>query len=196
MIVGAGFARLGMEDFDPDQLDIMGKLEPYLQRMYGLFPAGLNLYNDEVPANVRAEHDDRAAASAVYCHVWSGFQREFADERGFHFLDIRGLKILNIKDEIVLRAKKVNANGRHRNNDTEQQRAFDAQEDIPGLPAAAARIVAGYQPDPAFSEVERVIIRRPRGMWVSQIIETEEAPSWIDITPAELPFVERRRAGL
>lgn len=185
-----------MDDIDPDQAEVMATLEPYLPRVYPCFPAGLALYN-EVEPHIRAEHDDRAAASAVWCHIWSGFQREFAEESGFHFLDVRGLHLLNIHDKVLIRAKKVDENGRHRNNDTAQQRAFDAQEDLPGLPPAAARLVIGYQPDAAFSEVERVIVRRPLGRWVSQILEAEETATWVDITPVELPFgtIRRRRHG-
>jgi hypothetical protein len=90
-----------------------------------------------------------------------------------HFLEIRNLHVLNIRDQMLIRAKKVNANGRHRNNHTLQQRAFDAQEELPGLPPVAARLVMAYQPDAAFSEVERVTVRRPLGRWVSQIVDAE-----------------------
>jgi hypothetical protein len=184
-----------MDEFDPDQLKIMEVLEPYLGRMFPIFGEAVALYNDEVSAAARAEHDDRATASAVWCHVWHGFQREFAGEAGFHFMEVRGLHILNLQDKIVLRAKKVDANGRHRNNDTEQQRAFDAQEPLPGLPPAADRIIMGYQPDPVFSRVERVLVRRPLGAWVSQIAEPGGDRAWIDITPVELPFGRVRRAA-
>jgi hypothetical protein len=181
-----------MDDIDPDQLAIMTVLEPHLARMYACFPAGLALYN-EVEPHIRADHDDRAAACAVWCHIWSGLQREFAEEPGFHFLETRNLHVLNIRDLVVIRAKKVDPNGRHRNADTEQQRAFDAQEELPGLPAAAARLIVGYQPDAVFSEVERVTVRRPLGRWVSQIVEADAECSWVDITPVELPFGAMRR---
>ena len=179
-----------MDGVDPDQLEIMGLLEPYLSRMYSIFPAALSLYND-YPALMRADHDDRAATSSVWCHAWSGLQREFGSEPGFHFIKVRGLHLCNISDRVVIRLKKVDANGRHRNSDTAQQRAFDAQEELPDLPPAAARLVLGYQPDVAFSEVERVIVRRPQGAWVSQILEVDSAFGWVDITPVELPFVAR-----
>lgn len=183
-----------MDDTDQDQTAIMALLDPFLPRIYPLFPAGLDLYNSEISLKARAEHDERAAASATWCHIWTGFQREFDDDHGFHFLDVRGLKLLNIRDQLLVRAKKVDENGRHRNSDTAQQRAFDAQDPLPGLPPAAARLVIGYQPDPAFSTVERVTVRRPLGRWVAQIIEAAEAPYWADITPVELPFQTRRRA--
>ena len=183
-----------MHEIDPDQIEVMGLLKPYLPRIYPIFPAALDLYNSEVSPMARAEHDDRASAAATYCHVWTGFQREFMDEPGFHFLELRGLRLLNIRDQLLIRAKKVDAGGRHRNADTAQQRAFDAQDDLPGLPPAAVRLVIGYQPDLAFSEVERVIVRRPLGRWVAQVVETDEVAHWIDITPIELPFVRGLRA--
>lgn len=184
-----------MDEIDPDQHAIMAKLEPYLPRVFPLFPSALRMYIEEYPSNIRAEHDDRTAMSAVYCHIWKGFQREFIDEPGFRFLTVRGLELLNINDELVIRAKKVDANGRHRNSDTVQQRNFDEQIELPGLPPAAARLVVGYQPDIAFTEVERVLIRRPKGSWVSQILEPPAETSWVDITPARLPFEPVKRTA-
>ena len=184
-----------MDDINADQQRIMGLLEPYLDRMFPIFEAAVNLYNTEVSPKARAEHDIRAITNSIICHAWAGFQREFSDEPGFHFLETRGLKVLNIKDEIVARFKKVDANGRHKNADTAQQRAFDKQQTLPDIPPAASRIVMGYQPDEAFSTVERVIVRRPLGTWVSQIIETTDIGSWVDITPLELPFPAQRRAA-
>jgi hypothetical protein len=179
--------------FEEDQTDIMGMLAPYLGRMYPLFPAALALYNSDYSARVRAEHDERAAASGIWCHLHTEFVREFGEEPGFHFLEVRGLHVLNIRDQVAIRWKKVNANGRHRNADTAQQRDFDAQRELPDLPQAAARLVMGYQPDPAMAEIERVIVRRPRGLWVSQIIEEDDACNWIDITPEDLFFRSRHR---
>jgi hypothetical protein len=183
-----------MDDFDPDQQKIMAVLEPFLPRMFPLFGDALKLYTNEVSARARAEHDDRATACAVWCHLWSAFQQEFTGESGFHFLEHRGLKALNIKDLVVLRVKKVDANGRHRNSDTQQQRAFDKQDELPNMPSAASRIVMGYQPDLAFSQVERVTIRRPLGSWVSQVVEINDSCSWVDITPIELPFLRNRES--
>jgi len=182
-----------MDDLDPEQKHVMELLEADLSRIYPIFENALALYNSEITAKARAEHDDTAAAKAMHCHVWAGFQRAFLDEPGYTFLEVRGLKVLNIRDQVVLRAKKVDVNGRHRNADTAQQRAFDAQEDIPGMPPAATRVVIGYQPDIAFSEVERVIIRRPKGLWVSQIVDVDEDIQWVDITPVELPLQSGER---
>jgi len=114
---------------------------------------------------------------------------EFSDDEGFHFLELPGkLKVLNIGDLLVLRVKKVDANGKHRNAQTAQQKAFDAQLPIDGLPDPALRVVLGYQPDLAYSDIERITVKAPKSVWVSQIVNIEEAFEWTDITPAQLPF--------
>lgn len=184
-----------MDEIDPDQATVMALLEPFASRIPPIFDAAVDQYNNESSPLARAEHDDRAAASAIYCYAWAGFQREFADEEGFHFLKVRGLQVLNIRDQLVVRAKKVDVNGRHSNNDTAQQRAFDSQQDLPDLPSAAHRIIIGYQPDIALSIVERVIVKRPLGLWTSLLVQGSEEPSWVDITPVQLPFVARRAAA-
>lgn len=183
-----------MDDFEADQSHVMGLLSPILGRVTPLFEEALDLHNSEVSPRARAELGVRAITSAVSDHAWAAFSRAFDEEDGFHFLEKNGLKVLNIRDEVLVRLKKVDENGRHKNADTAQQRAFDSQKDLPGLPPAAVRVVLGYQPDEAFSEVVRVTVRRPKGRWVAQIVDGDVAPGWVDITPVELPFGETRKA--
>ena len=175
------------------QTRVMSAMEPHFPVIYPIFANALALYRDGYPSGVRVEHSDRTAANAVYDHVLAGFRREFMEEAGFTFLRIRGLHVLNIRDVIVARFKKVDEDGVHRNLPTQQQRDFDRQADIPGLPLAARRIVLGYQPDAAMSLVERVTVRDPYHDWVAQIVETDTEYSWIDITSAKLPFKRKGR---
>lgn len=186
---------IDLDDYDPDQQRVMGLLAPHLDRLFPIFGAAVDMFNSEVSRRAIAELNTRAIANSVWCHLWAGLQREFLDEPGFHFIESRGLSVVNINDELVMRVKKVDENGRHQNADTEQQRAFDQQLDLPDIPPAATRIVMGYQPDEAFSQVERVLVRRPKGRWVSQVVVVDDACAWIDITPAELPFDSARRAA-
>jgi len=184
---------------DEVQGRVMGTLEPHFGRIYPIFKIALSVYRDEYPSGVRVEHSDRTTASAIYDHVFAGFQREFMGEVGFTFLNVRGLMLLNIRDAIVARFKKVNEDGIHRNLQTKQQKDFDRQADIPGLPPAATRIVLGYQPDAAMSLVERVTVREPYNNWVAQIVETDAEYTWEDITPAKLALTHeggRRAIGV
>ena len=184
---------------DKIQDQVMADLEPHFPRIYSIFIDSLGVYRDEYPSGVRVEHSDRTAATAVYDHILAGFRREFMDEAGFIFLNVGGLIVLNIRDTIVARFKKVNEEGVHRNYKTKQQKDFDRQADIPGLPPSATRIVLGYQPDAAMSVVERVTIRDPYNNWVAQIVESDAEYIWVDITPLKLPLTRmggRRATGV
>lgn len=178
---------------EENQTRVMAAMEPHFPRIYPIFINALALYRDEYPSGVRVEHSDRTAANVVYDHVLAGFRREFLEEAGFTFLRVRGLIVLNIRDVIVARFKKVNEDGVHRNFQTTQQQDFDRQVVIPGLPLAATRIVLGYQPDAAMSIVERVTVRAPFHDWAAQIVETGTEYSWTDITPAKLPLTPQAR---
>jgi hypothetical protein len=183
------------EAFEAEQQRVMAMLEPYFGQLTEIPAAGLNLYNSETSAKARAEHSTRAALNGIYDHVWHGYQREFSEEPGFHFMTVRGLNVLNIRDVVVIRAKRVDANGRHANHDSKQQRDFDRQRSIPGLPPAAVRVVIGYELDLAFEKVERVIVRRPMGEWTAQIVSLGDVMAWQDITPPQFAFVPGRRAA-
>lgn len=186
-----------MDTLNPEQEKVMTALEPIMGEIHDIFPAALKKYN-EIDPSIRAEHENRTAASCVRDHAWMAFQSAFEGRKGFHFLDVRGLTLLNIRDEVLIRVKKVDANGKHRNYQTQQQKDFDsysANKDLTGLPAEAVRVVVGYQPDIAFSEIERVTVRQTGGEWVSQINEQGGEAVWTDITPIQLPFGNTRHAS-
>lgn len=183
-----------MDEFGEQQMMVMGVLEPNFATLTRIYVDAIDLYNEGTSPRIRAEHTSRAALNSIYALVWKGYQREFGELPGHHLLDVRGLNILNIGDKVVARAKRVDANGRHRNNMTPQQRNFDRQIPLEGLPPEAVRVVIGYELDPAFSTVERVIVRHSMGDWVSQIVCGDEAYHWENVTPVRLPLQGGARA--
>jgi hypothetical protein len=177
-----------VEDFEEEQARVMKVLEPDFATFHQIYTEAVNLYNEGTAPRIRAEHTSRAALNSIWALVWKGYEREFGERSGFHLLDVRGLQVLNIGDQLVVRAKRVDANGRHVNNRTRQQKDFDRQIPLKGLPPAAVRLVIGYELDPAYSTVERVIVRHTMGHWLSQIVMVEDEYQWEDITPARLPL--------
>jgi len=177
-----------VDEFEEQQRMAMAVLEPHFATLTDIYKSAIDLYNEGTSARVRAEHDSRAALNSIYALAWKGYEREFGEMPGLHLLNMRGLKVLNIADMVVARAKRVDANGRHVQNMTPQQRTFDRQLPLTGLPPAAVRLVIGYELDPAYSTVERVIVRHTQGAWVSQIVSVDEAYHWEDITPVRLPL--------
>lgn len=179
--------------------EVMAFLEPWFGRIQRPFHVAMKLYNDDYPSKIRVDHNDSVAAQNVHSHIISEFEKEFANQSGCQILDVRGLKVLNIRDRIVARMKKVDSEGRHRNADTKQQRDFDRQMQLPGLPEAALRLTFGYEPDLAFSICERIIIARPQGkstVWNAQIVEEEGKIIWVDITPQRFTGTEINASGI
>src|SRR4051794_28572282 len=109
------------EELEIEQRRVMEALQPHFARITDICNAAVDLYNSETSARARADHDSRAALCAIYSHAWKGYLREFGEEPGFHFMTVRGLNLVNIRDVVVLRAKRVDANGRHVNHDSRQQ---------------------------------------------------------------------------
>jgi hypothetical protein len=175
-----------------DQQTCMDVLGPHLAVLHDRIQSAFEKYLG-YPAPLKADHDDRAAASCVHAHIITGVHDAVADIPGLALIDARGLKVLNVRDRIVARFKKVDASGRSRSYPTRQARRFDRQLGLPNLPPAATRLTIGYEPDPAFSAVARVIVSCPLGstiLWCSQIVmETSEA-TWIDITPRRIEGTE------
>jgi hypothetical protein len=180
-----------MED---DLSRCMELVEPVLVGIHDDWRTAHQLYQERYPAEVLAEHDESTAASCVRAHMLMALMRRFDGIGGCHILNVNGLKVLNYRDLAVFRFKKVDAAGRHSNYQTEQQRDFDDQLPLPGLPAEAVRLTSGYQLDLSGQEIERIIVARPFGssiMWTVQVNVINERPAWIDITPRRLAGTER-----
>lgn len=146
------------------------------------------------PAEFTAEHDDTTAANCIRSHMWTEVVRRFDGRHGCKLLSLGRLNLLLYKNDVVWRFKKVDGSGRHQNYQTKQQRDYDDQLELPGLPGAAVRLTSGYQPDGAGQAIDRVIVSRPLGksmMWAAQTNVIDNAASWVDITPRRLAGTDR-----
>ena len=182
---------------EADQDRCMRIIEPVLGVLYDCLHDGMAFYND--PANYSAEalaqQRGRTATNCVYDHAFHRARELLSERQGCHFLNMRGLEVLNVKDEAVIRLKKVNGIGQGRNYQTPQQRHYNDQLSFPELPDAAVRLVAGYQPDAMFTAIDRVIISRPIGRnieWAAQVNRFDERMMWEIITSPALDGFNRR----
>jgi hypothetical protein len=189
---------------EEDEALCMEIAQPLLRDMHEAWHAAFTTYRVEYPEKVIAEHDDTTAANCIRSHMWTDMLRRFDGRPGCALLTIRQLRILNYRDLLVFRFKKVNSEGRHHNYQTKQQMNFDDQLPLPGIPSAATRLTSGYQPDIIGEMIERIIISRPMGLhttWAAQVNVVGDTASWVDITPERLlgteriDFRPRRRPG-
>jgi hypothetical protein len=141
------------------------------------------------PADVLVEHSSRAAATCTYDHMVANADRLWADRPGVIPKEIRGLKVWLIGSAAVLRFKKMDEDGRTRNYPTKQAKNFDRQLPLPGLPAPAVRLTAGYWLDDTQTQFLRTQIAKPLAPgvidWCAALVPPSapgEAIAWQDVT--------------
>lgn len=179
----------------PDQEECMRVLNPHLGIVHDILHEAFGKYQ-AYPPEALAEHDERAAAACVHSHIITAVTAAFTDVSGATLLNVRGLKVLNVGDRVVARFKKVDEDGRSRSYPTAQAKSFDRQLPLPNVPAAAARLTIGYEPDLAFSTIQRVVVSCPMGpsiLWCSQVVMDGGEVQWTDITPQRLAGTEGYR---
>ena len=181
---------------------VMAVLQPYLPMLAGSVRRGFAIYQDNGHYSplAKAAHDNSAAAKNVHRHILEEVTIEISGLSGLAIVNARGLMVLNIHDQALLRFKKMDESGRSASYPTPQARNFDRQLSIPGLPQAATRLTFGYEPDLAFSSILRILAACPHGVdahWCAQINEdVDGSASWADITPRRILGTEPfRRYG-
>jgi hypothetical protein len=169
----------------------MAVLEPHLEDIDACIRRGFDRYGEYAPEHV-ADHGYRATTSCIDDHQIMLARKILDPKPGVRVIHARGLEVVNFHDRVCLRFKKVNGAGRGRNLQTDQQKRFDRQWSLPGLPPSATRVVAGYNPTVAGTEIRKVLISCPLGrtnLWCVQLVLTDEA-KWVDITPSRLDGTE------
>jgi hypothetical protein len=175
-----------MTEWTQDQA--MSALDPLFEELDAVCRGGLERYQ-RYPADVRVEHDARAAATCIYTHMVALADSLLTDKPGIVFKSIRGLKVWIIGEKATIRFKKMDEDGRTRNYPTKQARDFDRQLPLPGIPFPPLNLVVGYLPNALGTDVERVQVARPAGKaidWCAAIVPTAHRvvgqPRWIDVT--------------
>ncbi|MBF0372046.1 MAG: hypothetical protein HQL39_01360 [Alphaproteobacteria bacterium] len=178
-----------------NQEECMRVLGPHLGVLHDIIHEAFAKYQAYSPEAL-ADHDERAAAACVHSHIITAAGATFGESSGAILLDARGLKVLNVGDRVVARFKKVDEDGRSRSYPTRQAKNFDKQLPLPNLPNPAARLTIGYEPDIAFTAIQRVVVSCPLGpsiLWCSQVLRDGEESRWIDITPQRFTGTEGYR---
>jgi hypothetical protein len=175
-----------MPEWTQDQA--MSQLGPYFEKIDTICRGGLARYREYDPA-ILIEHDSRAAANCIYAHMVALADQLLTDAPGVVFKNIKGLKVWILGERATVRFKKMNEDGRWKNHTSGQQREFDRQLQLPGIPYPPLNLVAGYWPNALGTGVERVQVARPAGRaidWCAAIVPGDERvagqPRWVDVT--------------
>lgn len=176
-----------MLDSVEDQLKAMASIDDVLPVIYKILDDAVAFYfGDGYSDAVRAEHSNTATANCIYSHAENRMISAADGVMGLNSLKVRGLHVLNYRDQALARFKKVKPNGKHSNYQTKQQQDYDDQKSFPGFPEPAFRLTAGYHLDASGSYLERIMIARPLGrniLWTAQVSIIDGLAHWEDITP-------------
>jgi hypothetical protein len=97
------------------------------------------------------------------------------------------LRLLNVEERAMLRFAKFGPGLSTSKNSTRQQRDFDGQDPLPGMPVAT-HLVAGYVLDPLETKIERMAVACPYGsdnLWSFDIdLEDEAGGTVADLQPS------------
>jgi hypothetical protein len=198
-----------MFDYETDQNEAMDSLSPILTTVHGILQESVaHYFSDAYTDAARVDHDNRAVANCIYSHAEKRMMAAAEVVDGVVPIRLRGLVVLNYRDKVLTRFKKVNGNGRHSNYLTKQQLAYDDQLTLPGIPDAARRLTVGYELDAEGLGLKQIMITRPMGrsiLWTAQVTVDSDIARWEDITPQKFSgmgasdfsedTVRRRRGG-
>jgi hypothetical protein len=140
--------------------EVLERIDPLLDDIYGTMHAALATYL-QTPPELLIDHDTSTAAHVMWCHMQAEAERRFLKFPRIVLKTIRGMKVWIIEDFAVMRLKKLDEEGRSSNYRTAQQDEFDRGDELPGLPPAASRVVAGYVLDKVGRNIDWVLIARP-----------------------------------
>lgn len=128
----------------------------------------------------------RSRAACMYDHITANVRRKLSDIKGVRLSDERGFLVVILGADYVVRFKKLDKKGRARGIPTNQAKLWSLQLELPGLPPAAVKLIAGYQLDLLEEDVERVLVTLAVGRKVEWMFAIDEAPA-SNVVPMPAP---------
>jgi hypothetical protein len=127
-------------------------------------------YRSDYSANALV-HTARSRASIIHDHMIASARATFANDKGVRIFSKRGLSLINVKDSLLLRFKKMDKEKRTRNILTQQSFLFRAQLELPGIPAELTHLEAGYVLNDLQTALDGVYITCPNGKALEWFID-------------------------
>lgn len=168
---------------------VMPRLEPYLDSFDAILRHGHAVY-ERYPPEIAVDHDASTQAHCTNRHILAEAHRIFGELPDVRSINVNGLQVWLLEaSDAVVRFKKTDENGAHSNYQTQQIRAFDRGDELPGLPSLPVRVTVGYLLNATGTEYVRSQISLPtnRGaIWCAAIVPPSERDvgkaAWYEVT--------------
>lgn len=105
----------------------------------------------------------RTRASFIHDLIRDAIKQKFENVSGVSTAEHLGFFILNFSNLVLLRFKMLDSYLQASNIPTQRQQDYDNQQELPDLPQAAIRAIAGYQLDRSQTKISDILITRPVG---------------------------------
>ena len=179
----------------PNESAVRAVLKPYHAIFADASRAAMKQWLEIPPAQRAALDHPRAFANVV----WSLFR----NEAQVRFSGLPGVTLTHkyntfgivVKDQLMLRFKRVNPEGLSRNFPTQTSLKFYAQFDLPGIPAACPRAEIGWREDDVrlgLAELSIVMRTGKHLAWRYSILE--EGGTAVLAIPTKAPTVGPRKS--
>jgi len=120
-------------------------------------------------------YSPRARANIVYDLVAERARAAFDGVEGVAVLRKHGFLVLLFGGRIAMRFKKLRPDLKSTGIRTNQQRLFAEQEEMPGIPATATFLIAGYVLDPTQAQIDRLVVTCSDGLGICWVLDLDFA---------------------
>ncbi len=147
-------------------------LDPYKARLRESVIQAWEDYESQY-GHVRHIHTPRTRANIVHDHMVHHARRLFEGDDSVYMCEIKGLFLVQIDGQLLVRFKKLDEDKRHHNYPTPQNLEFWEQLDLPGIPHLT-RLVAGYELNDLQTAINAIYITCPNGSCNAWDFELDE----------------------
>lgn len=141
----------------------------------------------------------RTRANMMYDAIIAKARQEFAGDVEVTFSRRKGLILMYIRDESILRFKKLDRLRRGQSIRTKQTVDYSSQRPMEGMPPTAARYVVGYQLDPSGTQITATWATLPKGDGIPLALRLDTVAEKVTVTlvpiqtPAPPARIRRKR---
>jgi hypothetical protein len=171
-------------------------LDQYISTLTECIEDGFKRYF-KLPPKALVDFTPRSRASIINDFIRAEARKRFYDIPSIQLYEIRGLFLLDF-GEIQLRFKKLDKQLRPHNIPTNQTRIFMVQGQLPGLPMAT-KVIAGYQPNVSYSDIEYMGILCPDNngyLWQIDLNKISRSPIPLERPETDMPNIEKGNVTL
>lgn len=159
-------------------------LEPYKESLRLCVSMAWRYYNEHY-GHVHHLHTPRTRASILHDLMVHNARKNFEGKPGIEMRDMRGLFLLIVDGQLLIRFKKLDEDKMSRSIPTRQTEDFLAQMDLPGMPPRATAIIVGYELNRLQTEMAAITVTCPNGSYNAWYFELSEGTPSAEVV--ELP---------